>query len=130
MAAATAHPLDTGTRLAVDRTRMAYERTMMAWVRTATSLISFGFTVYKFFEFEEGRNAVATGGLLSPRRFAIIMIGTGLVALVLSTIEYRRDITRLQVDSGGEAHMSVAGVVAAIVSVLGLLALIATLLNA
>ena len=32
----------------MDRTRLAYERTLMAWVRTATSLISFGFTIYKF----------------------------------------------------------------------------------
>ena len=29
--------VDTGTRLAVDRTRLAHERTLMAWVRTATS---------------------------------------------------------------------------------------------
>ena len=40
--------LDSSTRLAVDRTRLAHERTLMAWVRTATSLISFGFTIYKF----------------------------------------------------------------------------------
>jgi putative membrane protein len=37
------------TKLAVERTRLAYERTLMAWVRTATSLISFGFTLFKFF---------------------------------------------------------------------------------
>ena len=40
------------TTLAFERTRIAYERTMMAWVRTATSLITFGFSVYKFFQFE------------------------------------------------------------------------------
>jgi len=45
--------LPDATRLAVDRTRLAFERTMMAWVRTATSLITFGFTVYKFFQFEK-----------------------------------------------------------------------------
>ena len=28
---------------------VALDRTLMAWVRTATSLISFGFTIYKFF---------------------------------------------------------------------------------
>ena len=43
--------LPAATRLAVDRTRLAYERTLMAWTRTATSLISFGFTIYKFFEY-------------------------------------------------------------------------------
>ena len=42
--------LDTSTKLAYDRTRLAYERTLMAWVRTGTSLITFGFTIYKFFE--------------------------------------------------------------------------------
>jgi putative membrane protein len=44
--------LDTSTRLAYDRTRLAYENTMMAWVRTATSLITFGFSIYKFFQFD------------------------------------------------------------------------------
>jgi putative membrane protein len=43
---------DKNTRLGVERTRLAYERTMMAWVRTATSLITFGFSIYKFFQIE------------------------------------------------------------------------------
>ena len=41
---------DDRTSLALDRTRLAHERTLMAWVRTAVSLISFGFTIYKFFQ--------------------------------------------------------------------------------
>ncbi len=44
--------MDAGTRLALDRTALAHERTLMAWVQTAVSLISFGFTIYKFFHFE------------------------------------------------------------------------------
>ena len=43
--------LPDATKLAVERTRLAYERTLMAWVRTSTSLISFGFTIYKFFQY-------------------------------------------------------------------------------
>ena len=43
--------LPLSNQLALDRTRLAYERTLMAWVRTATSLISFGFTIYKFFAY-------------------------------------------------------------------------------
>jgi uncharacterized membrane protein YidH (DUF202 family) len=42
---------DPPTALALERTRLAHERTLMAWVRTATSLISFGFTIYKAFEY-------------------------------------------------------------------------------
>ena len=97
-----AKPLDSGTRLAVERTRLAYERTLMAWVRTATSLISFGFTIYKFFEFESGRGSVAAGEhrLLTPRQFGMIMIGTGLIALALATIDHYRNLRHLQADSG------------------------------
>ena len=46
---------DRSVNLAADRTRLAYERTMMAWTRTATSLSTFGFTIYKFFQIELGK---------------------------------------------------------------------------
>ena len=36
--------------LALDRNKLAAERTLMAWVRTALSMISFGFTIYKFLQ--------------------------------------------------------------------------------
>jgi uncharacterized membrane protein YidH (DUF202 family) len=42
------------TALAMDRTWLAHERTLMAWVRSAASMISFGFTVYKVFQYESG----------------------------------------------------------------------------
>lgn len=119
--------LDTGTRLAYERTRLASERNMMAWIRTATSLISFGFTVYKFFQFEAGKSTpAATGSVLSPRVFALIMIGTGLIALLLSTIEHRRNLKAF-VPEPGEAHASVAGVLAALIAFMGLAAFAAAL---
>ena len=121
-------PLDTGTALAVDRTRLAYERTLMAWVRTATSLISFGFTIYKFFEFESGKGAIAANHLLTPRHFGMIMIGTGLAALALATIDHHRNMRRMQ-DEYGTAGRSVSMAVAVIVSVMGLLALGAALVR-
>jgi len=43
--------LPDATKLAVDRTRLAADRTLRAWSRTATSLISFGFTIYKAFQY-------------------------------------------------------------------------------
>jgi len=88
----------------------------MAWIRTATSLISFGFTIYKFFEFEAGQGLRAHR-VLSPRAFGTIMIGTGLAALLLDAIDHRRR------DEFGVVHRSTAIVVATIVSVMGLLAL-------
>ncbi len=61
--------------LAVERTIMAAERTLMSWTRTSISLISFGFTIYKFLQFmqEEGKAVIVRdpGG---PRNFGIALI--------------------------------------------------------
>jgi putative membrane protein len=121
--------LDTATRLAVNRTHLAHERTLMAWVRTAISLIGFGFTIYKFFSFEQGRNLSAAGALLSPRAFGMIMIATGLFALVASTFEHRATMRQMRADFG-IAPRSVSLWVAGIVSVMGLMAFAAALLRA
>jgi inner membrane protein YidH len=120
--------LDSGTRLAVDRTRLAYERTMMAWIRTAASLISFGFTIYKFFQLElKGPAPVET--LIGPRGFALLMIGTGLVALMLAGIQHHESLRLMKVTYGPQPR-SVAGPVAALVAVLGVFALIGVLARA
>ena len=47
-------PMDASTRLSYERTMLSHDRTLMSWVRTATSLITFGFTIYKFFQIELG----------------------------------------------------------------------------
>lgn len=113
---------DVGTSLAVERTRLAYERTMMAWVRTATSLISFGFTIYKFFQLQlEGKAPLAHRSLIGPREFALLMIGTGLAALVLSSIQHWHGVQTLRA-TYGRAPFSVAGAVAALVGLLGIVA--------
>ena len=43
---------DLATRLDLERTHIAYEQSMMTWIRTAITLITFGFTIYKFFQLE------------------------------------------------------------------------------
>ncbi len=122
--------LDTGTRLAIDRTRMAYERTLMAWVRTAVSLISFGFTIYKFFQFELKNRPDVAEPLLSPRAFALVMIAIGLVALLLSTIQHRQSMRQMRTQYGQMiVPLSTAAVVAALFGGLGLAALVAVLLR-
>jgi putative membrane protein len=125
----SAKTLDVGTRLAVDRTRLAYERTLMAWVRTATSLISFGFTIYKFFQFElKGQPPPNPERLIGARGFALIMIATGLVALLLSTFEHRRSMQAMRAEFG-HVPASTAAIVAALISLLGILAFVAVILR-
>lgn len=120
--------VDAGTRMAVDRTRLAHERTMMAWVRTATSLISFGFTIYKFFELELN-GQLAAAHLIGPRGFAMIMIVTGLTALALGGVQHQASL-RAMVAAYGPQPRSVAGPVAGLIGLLGLFAFAAVLVRA
>ena len=114
--------LDTGTKLAVERTRLAQERTTMAWVRTAASLISFGFTIYKFFQIEQ-KGLEPGSGLIGSRGFAAIMICTGVGALVLAAVQHHKNLHEMR-ENYGALPASVAGPVAWLVGLLGLLALL------
>jgi putative membrane protein len=119
--------LPVATKLALDRTRLAYERTLMAWVRTAASLISFGFTIYKFFQYlrEEG-NSLGSG--LGPRGFGMLMIAIGLAALLIATLEHRQNLQALRAEYG-PVRRSLATVVAGLVAILGVLGFVSVLLQ-
>lgn len=117
---------DAATRLAVDRTRLAYERTLMAWVRTAVSLITFGFTLYKFLQIEGGD--VRQGGVVTGTEISVLMIVIGLISLLLATLEHRRALNALKAEYP-DIPRSLARVLAALISLLGILALISVLLR-
>jgi putative membrane protein len=121
-------PSDASTRLAVDRTRLAYERTMMAWVRTSTSLISFGFTIHKFFQFRIERGDVLTPRLLGPGEFGGVMVCIGLLALALAAFDHRRSMNMLRTSYGPMPH-STAAAIGALIAALGVTALVAMLLG-
>lgn len=123
---ASASPPDSN-QMALDRTWLAHERTLMAWIRTSTSMISFGFTIYKFFQFEVVKDAPIRHGLLTPRDFALIMVSIGLAALLAATVLHRREVRGLRPLSGGK-H-SLTEVIAYLVSGFGILVLISTLLH-
>jgi putative membrane protein len=118
--------LDLSTQMAAERTFLAAERTLMAWIRTATSLISFGFTIYKFFQLE-AKGHVAASQVIGPRSFASIMILMGLFALVIATIQHRASVRRQT--SYGVPQRTLVGWVAALISALGLLAIVAVVLE-
>jgi len=119
-----ADEVDLPTRLALERTRVAYDRTMLAWVRTAASLITFGFTIYKYFEIQ--RVAPPSEGLIGPREFSIILIGIGLSSLVLAVWQHRQDIRSLS-EYYPETPRSLANGLAVLIALLGILALIAVI---
>ncbi len=84
------------TNLSVYRTTAAYDRTLMAWVRTCISLISFGFTIYKFFQAFVEKGMQPTFGLLGPRELGIIMLALGFTSLLFATIQNHFEIRRLK----------------------------------
>jgi putative membrane protein len=113
--------------LAVQRTWLANERTMMAWIRTAASLITFGFTIYKFFELES-KGAERPDRLLGPHGFALMLIGLGVVALVMADVQHRASVRVLK-GSYSELPRSVAGTIAWLVAGLGIVVWLAVLIR-
>jgi putative membrane protein len=112
--------------LALERTLLAHERTLMAWIRTGLSLTTFGFTLYKFFEFlhehEPGRFEPQA---LGARTFGRVMIAIGIVTLALATWQHRQSMNVLRAHYPG-APRSLSLLLAVVISALGILALIAT----
>ena len=129
MAVASPAGLPDATKLAVDRTRLAHDRTLMAWVRTSTSLISFGFTIYKFFQYLREKEGFTSEGFLGPRGFALMMIGIGLTALAVATVEHRRSLHALRNEYGHIVPRSLATILATLVAVLGIFSLALVVLH-
>jgi putative membrane protein len=118
------------TKLALDRTRLAYDRTLLAWVRTATSLISFGFTIYKFFQYLREAKAPPHSGLVGPRGFAMVMILTGIIGLMLATVDHRRHMLALRAEYGhANVPYSMSAVLGGLIALLGVFGLILVLFH-
>jgi putative membrane protein len=87
----TTEPVLSSNDLAFERTVLAESRTLMAWIRTAISLISFGFTIYKFFHETMG----SSHKFFSARKIGMLMIGIGMLALVWGLLEHNENIRKL-----------------------------------
>src|SRR5580700_12080418 len=84
------------TELATRRTIIASERTLMAWIRTALSMIGFGFTIYKFFQYLPAE--LAAGNVRrpqAPRNLAMTLIALGTLALTAAAAQHRLTLNQL-----------------------------------
>jgi putative membrane protein len=123
------------TDLAVERTVMAANRTLMAWVRTALSLISFGFTIYKFLQAATA-GAQAEGAKLAllkvqgPRRLGLTLIAFGTVAVILGATEYFGTVKRLSRQSATPYNpLNFSFILGVVIGLLGLFLFITILIN-
>lgn len=121
------------TTLALERSFLAVERTLMAWLRTSLSMISFGFTLAKFFQYLAGQHGGAPivgrlGSTWSPRAVgtAMVLIGTG--ALIAAVVQHRRRVSALQRE-GLMPQWNLAYWVALILAALGAFALLSLVLD-
>ena len=96
----------------------------MAWVRTSTALISFGITIYKFFQYMREQNPNAPERLLDSRIVAIVMIALGVGALIIATIQHRAACQALHAGQPGPLPRSLATYVAGLLATLGAIGLV------
>jgi putative membrane protein len=116
--------------LGYERTRMAADRTLMAWIRTSVSMISFGFTIYKFFQYLRESDAL-TRELphFGARNLGLTLVAIGTFLMGIALVEhiiYMRSLSRW---ANQKFSLSLTLIAALFISVLGLLALLNLLLN-
>lgn len=120
---------EVSTKLAVDRTRLGHERTMMAWLRTSVSLISFGFTIQKFFQFET-KDDSRFEGPLGPSNIGRLMVLGGLIILIMATVQHRRELQALRKQFPDMViPNSMATGISIIIAVLGIFAMISVMIR-
>lgn len=116
--------------LGYERTRLAADRTLMAWIRTSLSMISFGFTIYKFFMYLRESGVVAQQlPMHGPRNLglALVLIGTALLAVAtFEHILYQRMLSK---ELKQKFPLSTALIAALLITMLGLLAIVNLLFN-
>ena len=111
------------TDVALDRTRMAAERTLMAWVRTTLSMISFGFTIFKFFQYLQQAGTATQWRPEMPKNLGIflVILGTGMLSLAI--FQHWVFLKRLKDRSGKKMPLSLALVAAFFITLMGFFAL-------
>jgi inner membrane protein YidH len=78
---------DFRVRAAFVRTAMSSEQSLMSWIRTSVSLYTFGFAIAQFFYYMAGQQESAQLSA-GPRILGLALVATGLLAILLGTIEH------------------------------------------
>ena len=123
----TLPPLDVSTSLALDRSRLASERTLMAWIRTSLSMISFGFTIFKFFEYLSESGAV--GPRHGPLNLGRVMVVLGVLLLVPAIVQHWQYLRELKERGHRNFPPSLALITAGVIGLFGIGALLSLFLH-
>ena len=114
-------PVDLG----YERTRLAADRTLMAWIRTSVSMISFGFTIYKFYQYLLESNVLAVElPHNAPRNFGVALVALGMILLAMAIVEYFLFQKKLSKEMGQKFPLSTALIASLLLSLLGIFVLL------
>lgn len=107
-------------KLAVGRTRMALERTLMAAIRTSVSMISFGFTIAKFFQDLKGLTTGKPAPSISSHNVGFWLVVIGTAYMIVSIIQHQLVAKNLHF-IGEKKRISYSILLAMVIAILGLL---------
>jgi len=117
------------TDLALQRTIIAAERTLMAWIRTTLSMIGFGFTIYRVFQYLPEQ--LAAGNIRRPhasRNLGMTLIALGTLALAAAACQHLNFLK--QIGAFQARHLwSISFVVAVVVVLIGFITFYGVLLR-
>jgi len=106
------------------RTALAADRTLIAWVRTALSMISFGFTITKFFQYlQQSEHAPFSHG---PRNLGLTLTALGIAGVLIGVLQHNQILKRVNTDIERK-RMSVSVVAALGVAVVGIIVFVSVL---
>lgn len=106
--------------LAIDRTRLAAERSLMAWVRTALSMITFGFSIYKFLQALHAQSPLPVPRPDAPRNVGLLLVGIGVFSVAVAVVQHWKYVNKLGPGQIGK-RWDLAVIVAILIGLLGLL---------
>jgi putative membrane protein len=111
--------------MARSRTAMAADRTLMAWVRTALSMISFGFTIAKFFQYlaESGKPLHNQN---APRNMGAALVLLGVGGVIAAVLQHRHTLRELGLDRPA-AQWSVTVITALAIAAIGAVVFVSAL---
>ena len=110
--------LKIGDKLALQRTVLAQERTVMASTRTSVALISFGFTISKFFQQLREHDVVGGTGI-ATKRVGLWLIGIGTAYMLFSCVQHMLVRKELK-EQGADLRISFSFFLGVVIVLLGM----------
>jgi inner membrane protein YidH len=106
------------------------ERTLMAWIRTSLSMISFGFTTFKFFQYiEESPGAFGASRPHGALNLGRVMVVLGVLLLALAVVQHWLFLRGLGQRANRKFPVSLALIGAGLIGLIGLGALLSVFLR-